>query len=147
MTMIPCCRCWLGQGLGAPGSAGGGGGQAARAQVSAVNQEKALVSKDLLRDCELCRWFDSSSSCNYDIVRCSEGGGRGELRIDSRSSSLNVSALVGKQAVLACTVTNINNHSVGTSHQSLFIFIGVLIIRQVLKIGINIYPPQYAYNA
>ena len=47
------------------------------------------------------------------MSRCSEGGGRGELRIDSRSSSLNVSALVGKQAVLACTVTNINNHSVG----------------------------------
>ena len=47
------------------------------------------------------------------MSRCSELGGRGELRIDSRSSSLNVSALVGKQAVLACTVTNINNHSVG----------------------------------
>ena len=43
VTMIPCCRCWLGQGLGAPGAAGGGGGQAARAQVRAVNQEKALV--------------------------------------------------------------------------------------------------------
>ena len=39
----PCCRCGLGQGLGAPGAAGGGGGQAARAQVRAVNQEKALV--------------------------------------------------------------------------------------------------------
>ena len=43
VTMVPCCRCWLGQGLGAPGSAGGGGEQAARAQVSSVNQEKALV--------------------------------------------------------------------------------------------------------
>ena len=43
VTMMPCCRCWLGQGLGAPGAAGGGGGQAARAQVRAVNQEKALV--------------------------------------------------------------------------------------------------------
>ena len=39
----PCCRCWLGQGLGAPGAAGGGGRHAARAQVRAVNHEKALV--------------------------------------------------------------------------------------------------------
>ena len=112
-TRARCPRgCWRGRGASSQSS-------------GECSQPGEGPSKDLLRDCELCRWFDSSSSCNYDIVRCSEGGGRGELRIDSRSSSLNVSALVGKQAVLACTVTNINNHSVG--HQSLFILIGVLI--------------------
>ena len=112
VTMVPCCRCWLGQGLGAPGAAGGGGGQAARAQVSAVNQEKALVRTFFV----IVNSADGSIAAlvvTMTLSGCSEGGGRGELRIDSRSSSLNVSALVGKQAVLACTVTNINNHSVG----------------------------------
>ena len=36
----------------------------------------------------------------------------GQLRIDTSSSSHNVSALVGKRAVLSCTVRNLNNHSV-----------------------------------
>jgi len=36
----------------------------------------------------------------------------GQLMFDPQSSSGNVSALVGKQAVLSCTIRNVNNHSV-----------------------------------
>ena len=36
----------------------------------------------------------------------------GQLLIDPQASSINVTALVGKQAVLGCFIRNINNHSV-----------------------------------
>lgn len=36
----------------------------------------------------------------------------GQLMFDPQSSSGNVSALVGKQAVLSCTIRNVNNHSI-----------------------------------
>ena len=36
----------------------------------------------------------------------------GNLLIDSQASSINVTALVGKKAILGCVVRNINNHSV-----------------------------------
>ena len=36
----------------------------------------------------------------------------GNLNIDSQASSINVTALVGKKAILGCVVRNINNHSV-----------------------------------
>ena len=36
----------------------------------------------------------------------------GQLLIDPKASSINVTALVGKQAVLGCFIRNINNHSV-----------------------------------
>ena len=36
----------------------------------------------------------------------------GNLVIDSQASSINVTALVGKKAILGCVVRNINNHSV-----------------------------------
>jgi len=36
----------------------------------------------------------------------------GQLMLDSQLSSVNVSALVGKQAVLSCTIKNVNNHSI-----------------------------------
>merc|ERR1711915_865116 len=36
----------------------------------------------------------------------------GQLMFDAQSSSTNVSALVGKQAVLSCTIRNVNNHSI-----------------------------------
>ena len=36
----------------------------------------------------------------------------GHLMIDNQSSSINVTALVGKKAVLGCVIRNINNHSV-----------------------------------
>ena len=36
----------------------------------------------------------------------------GQLQIDSYASSLNVTALVGKQAILSCFIRNVNNHSV-----------------------------------
>ena len=50
----------------------------------------------------------------------------GQLRIDPGSSSHNVSALVGKRAVLSCTVRNLNNHSV--SILPVFVFVFVLIV-------------------
>ena len=40
----------------------------------------------------------------------------GQLLIDPQASSINVTALVGKQPVLGCFIRNINNHSV--SHKS-----------------------------
>ena len=50
-----------------------------------------------------------------------------------------MSALVGKQAVLACTVTNINNHSVG--HQSpVTIYILWTIFLQCMESGMQ--PPD-----
>ena len=146
VTMMPCCRCWLGQGLGAPGAAGGGGGQAARAQVRAVNQEKALV-----------RTF-------FVIVNSADGS------IAALVVTMTLSAVARAAAGASCVSTPAPPRSTcrrwwasrrcwpapsptstttrwATSHQSLFIFLRVIIIRQVLKIGINIYPPQYAYKA
>ena len=40
----------------------------------------------------------------------------GSLNIDSQASSINVTALVGKKAILGCVVRNINNHSVSIAH-------------------------------
>ena len=44
----------------------------------------------------------------------------GHLLIDTQASSVNVTALVGKQAVLSCFIRNINNHSVRLKHLSFF---------------------------
>ena len=51
----------------------------------------------------------------------SDAGEAGHLIIDDQSSSFNVTALVGKKAILECVIKNMNNHSVSiaTLQQSL----------------------------
>jgi len=46
-------------------------------------------------------------------TQASYSAGRdGDLSLDAAASSYNVSALVGKQAVLSCIIRNVNNHSI-----------------------------------